>query len=123
MKSTYVEVVRRSTGDTHEAAALRLEELVRFFRLVVDTGARQVPSNWVDEAWHALLEQPDMYRQFLTEADLPAVRHVPGLQPQSAYEETRQALLAQGANLMAWPLMDRADCGPCSGDDGRGGGD
>lgn len=103
----------------------RLTELTRFLRGVVESQSPQVPSVWVDEAWHALLETQDVYVAYLGTQGLPYVNHVPGETTDEQYNKTRTMMLAAGGSSLAWPPRSGADCNGgcsgCSGDGGNGG--
>lgn len=105
----------------HEGVS-RLSELTRFLRGVVESKSPQVPSVWVDEAWHALLETEDVYVAYLDAQRLPYIHHVPGETTVDQYERTRMMMLAAGGSASAWPPRSGADCnGGCSGCTGDAG--
>lgn len=118
MTVTELERVKASTGDSDQGASSRLSELVRFLRHVNVSGTPQVPSEWVDEAWHTMLEDEVVYSDFLTKHGLSHVRHVPGSTPPAMYARTRAAMLEQGGIDLAWPEFRGAQCEGCSGDGG-----
>jgi hypothetical protein len=83
-----------------------------------------VPSDAVDEGWHAALEEPDGYRQFFERHGLPCVRHTakPAAVPPLYFDLLPPMLDAiRGLGLFVdpglWPQGSRADCadeGNCS---------
>jgi len=115
------EIQKRLKVDLAEGQE-RLIELNRFLTGVVNSGAPQVPSVWVDEAWHALLENHGAYVDYLRACAMPYVKHVPGETTIEQYESTRALMLDTGGSAKAWPPRSQGDCnGGCSGCSGDGG--
>lgn len=53
-------------------------ELAKFFKLVVETGeSLTMFSEYIDEAWHELLEIPHEYEQFCIESCGTIIQHIP----------------------------------------------
>lgn len=119
----FAEVVAQSTGHGLTDAAARLEELAKFFRVIDQTRTKHVPSKWVDEAWHALLDQPKLYESYLRELGVDYISHIPGAPSPAVYAETRREIARLGPlNMRAWPERAVGNCsGGCSGCGGGGG--
>jgi hypothetical protein len=109
------DIVAAAIGIGSTEAELRLTELEKFLRVASEAQESLQPSRWVDDAWHALIEDDATYRSFLRAHNLPYVRHVPS--PRSAVRYARTtALIAErygSLNADAWAINSPADCGQC----------
>lgn len=114
------EYVTTRVGGGDRDAGKRLEELGKFLRLIDESGLTLTPSQRVDEVWHALLEEPAIYKRFLTENGLRDVRHVPGAKDNDNYHVTRAYLSDRFGVLdeTVWPTDQAGNCSGCSGDAG-----
>jgi hypothetical protein len=118
----YEDLLSSELGVDATEAALRLDELVKFLKIVCESGESLSPSPWVDDGWHVVLEDRSLYTTFLRDHGLPHVRHVRGPKSTGSYDRARALMAARYGELhhAAWPSDATAGCEGCSGDAGDG---
>lgn len=112
--------VQEWTGTSEDEADRRLGQLKLFFSVIADSNQDHVPSEPVDETWHAVLAQGEAhYARWLLSLRLPYIRHLPGEPRPGAYETTRLAMLEAGGDPALWPQRSQGNCSGCSSDGGN----
>jgi len=109
----YENCIRQTLGVGQSEARWRLNELVNFLTTASESGEVLQPSEWVDDAWHAVLADPSMYSALLEDCHLPYLWHRQGLTRPGGYERTLELMSQRYGPLseIAWPAKSAADCG------------